>query len=240
MDKMNIKDYYTISSEYNAFDIPRMISKKATDKIRSLTNNTAIKVNNLDKLVGFYTGKLTTIGEFINVLDTLAEVTGTIFKGIVHIIKKIREKNYSEVFDRDEEKVEDELPKDKKELSNTHLSYYQFFINVGSIDWRHPANYKNVNIVSHSVITELLNTSIEEKWRDATPLELHNLKLFRPDKIKKEMEHAMEIMKSKSAEAGTEEEWNKIYSVAAKDANTIMDFILSNISNTNGTVKNKE
>lgn len=239
---LDIKDYYTISSEYNAFDIPRMISKKATDKIRSLTSNTAIRIDNLDKLVGFYTGKLTTIGEFINILDPLAKVPGALYRGIVHIIKKINEEKYGEIFSSDDENKEEpeELPKDKKELSSTYLSYYQFFINVKNINWSEPSNYKNVNVVTHSVISQLLDTSLNEQWRDATPLEIHNLKLFKPDKIRKEMEEGMKIMEAKSEAVGKSDEWHAIYSTAAKDANKIMDFILSNISDTDGVVKFKE
>lgn len=238
----NFKDYYNISTEYNAIDIPRMISKKATDKIRSLSSNTAIRVDNLDKLVGFYTGKLTNIGEFINILDPLAKVPGMLYKGIVTVIKKIKEADEGGLFkdDSNNEPEQTELPNDKKELSSTYLSYYQFFMNVNKINWKYPSNYTNVNVVTHSVISELLNTSLNEKWRDATPAEIHSLHLFKPDKIRQEMERAMNIMRTKSAEVNKESEWESIYSTAAKDANRVMDFILKNISDTNGVVKFKE
>ena len=174
------KESYNISTEYNKVDWPNFFLGQINTVWRMLTNDSKIAIDNPGLLIGLLLGKVSDVVKvWTNITNPVSVVKG--------IIDEVRGKGGYRTLS----------PHDLT-LNNALNMYKILFTDYKKVNLDDPDFYKASFEVFKKAVNQLKETLCKKiEYTTASTSQIGDLKLFKPEKARKEMENAIEYYNKK-------------------------------------------
>lgn len=212
-----------ISQEYNAFDWPRFFFGPFNQIYRSIFNSSATRIDNLAVIVEIFTGHATTFGKVFN---TVSEM------GKPNLLSPIM--SIWSAFSGEWASI---TPMSKDKRKEAYNPYYVLIHCVKGVDFSDINVYNSaVKAVdafdkTYGVITSNICPKIPK--RKMTLGEKNAIKLFKEDRIAKDMNTATSILKDKTKDIdpALAKKWDELYKRLFEISNKAMKYLADNVDN---------
>lgn len=212
-----------ISQEYNAFDWPRLFLGPFNQIYRSLFNSSATGIDNPAVIIEIFTGIATTFGKIFNIAQGM---TNPALISPIMTIWSSYSGEWASV-----------TPMSKDKRDEAYNPYYVLIHCVKGVDFSDINVYNSaVKAVdafdkTYDVITSKICPKIPK--RSMTLGEKNAIKLFKEDRIAKDMNDATAILKAKTKNLNPDlaKKWDELYKRLFEISNKAMKYLADNIDN---------